>query len=265
MVNLADKTKGGRLRVEEMHFIRENKDKMSPEEMCNHLNRKISTIIDYLQKIPNIQVNNNVERLKAKPFWKILESQFTEDEMGVFADEYFGFLEQVKGELLHAEAGQVIDAIRHGILADRCLKEAKDVRDRINELEIQILEKKQAGEIGLESLEHQLALNRQISDKSSEKYADLIEKKAKILDKLKLSRNQREDAINSAFKTSFKDWMKRIISDDKYREEIGRHMERHRIAADQEYKRLTQPHKYVDNVVDLPILDTESVKNLEDD
>jgi len=82
---------------------------------------------------------------------------------------------------------------------------------------------------------------------------------------MKATRKDRSDINTSAFQTSFKDWMKKLIDDPELRKEVGMYMEKSRLAADAEYERLRKPHKYMDGNEDLPLLNAETLRLLEEE
>lgn len=260
--------KTGRLTREEQKYIIENEGLKNPSEIAEALDRRVESILDYIEKLPSKKIQGTIDAIKTKPFWKELQEQFSEEEIEQFADEYSGFIKQFEGEILHSEEIQIIDAIRIGILANRCLKDEKKIINVISKLELDLGKEKvkaRPDEERLQNLEHELSLNKQIQHRSSDRYQDLIEAKLKSLEKLKATREKRDDARNSAFKTNFKDWIKRLVDDKELREELGKHMEKMRLAMDKEYERLTKPHKYMDNHIDIPILNAETAHLLEEE
>lgn len=259
--------KTGRLTREEQKYIVDNYELKSPTEIADALDRRVQSILDFIENLPNKKAHSVVDGVKTRPFWKELEKQFDAGEMEHFADEFAGFIKQFEGEILHSEEIQIVDAVRIGILANRCLREERALLNTIeySEMELKKEKMKVAPDLSyMEELNHNILVNRQLQDKASSRYNDFIKAKLNSLDKLKATRDKREDARNSAYKTSFKDWIKRLVDDRSTREELGMVMERGRIAADTEYKRLTQLHQYIDKKIDIPILNSESAKALED-
>jgi len=89
-------------------------------------------------------------------------------------------------------------------------------------------------------------------------YNDLHTAKNKIFSALKATREQRIKQIENS-KESFVDWVKELIKNPEKRKEYGVYMEKHRIATEVEYKRLSELHTYEDGEVDQAILNSETV------
>ena len=260
--------RAGRLDKDEMRYIEENFKKQSIEMIASFLNRRIVTIRNFTKNIPNKAASQYLDVLMERPSWKDLKEQFSEDELNQFADEYHGFIEQFQGEVLHSEEGQILDAIRIGILANRKLKEEKSLMDSIKEMEQSIQAERKAkstDKTRVADLQHDIIVARQVMDNLSKQAGEFIKQKHVALEKMKATRSQRADINTAAFKTSFKDWMKRLIEDKAFRNEFGTYMEKCRIAADIEYDRLRKPHTYMDGNQDLPILNSETLRLLKQD
>lgn len=258
----------GRLDKEEMLFIEENFKKLTVENIAAKLGRRVTSVKKFISDLPSRNASIHLDQLMGRPAWQGLKEKFTEQELSHFANEYHGFVEQFQGEVLHSEEGQILDAIQLGILADRKLKEEKSLMDSILSLNAILTKEKKSksrdnGKIA--DLEHDIINCKTLIHSLSKEAAKLIEEKQKALEKMKATRKDRTDINTSAFKTSFKDWMKRLIDDADYRKEVGVYMEKSRLAADAEYERLRKPHKYMDGNEDLPILTFETLNLLEKD
>jgi hypothetical protein len=251
-----------------MQYIEDNYKSQSVESIASVLNRRITTIRTYTTKLPGKNASQYLAVLMERPAWKDLEEQFTPDELDQFANEYHGFIEQFQGEVLHSEEGQILDAIRIGILASRKLKEEKMLIDTVRDLEKQLIKEKKAktkDRSSINDLQHDIIMARQVMDNLSKQAGEFIKQKHVALEKMKATRRDRTDINTAAFKTSFKDWMKRLIEDKDFRNEFGIYMEKSRIAADIEYERLRKPHVYMDGNEDLPILNSETLRLLKEE
>lgn len=260
--------KTGRLSKEEIQYIEDNYKTQSVESIASVLNRRITSVRTYITKLPSKTASQYLTVLMERPAWKDLAEQFTEDELDQFANEYHGFIEQFQGEVLHSEEGQILDAIRIGILASRKLKEEKSLIDTVKVLEKDIKKEKNAkapDRSRINDLQHDLIMARQLMDNLSKQAGEFIKQKHTALEKMKATRRDRTDINTAAFKTSFKDWMKRLVDDPIMRKEFGMHMEKHRLASKAEYDRLRQVHEYIDGNQDLPILNTKTVELLQDE
>src|SRR5690606_10700495 len=89
-------------------------------------------------------------------------------------------------------------------------------------------------------------------------YSNLHASKSKIFSALKATREQRIKQIENS-KESFVDWVKELIKNSQLRKDFGIYMEKHRIATEVEYKRLSELHTYDDGEVDMPVLNHETI------
>ena len=249
-------------RVQETKLVDEKK---KHEKKVQKLEEKVVEDIDKQNKFLKRFDPEDDHPLKSTAVWGEILQQFDAGEIRQFIEEYDGYIDQFEGEILHSEKIQVLDAIRLGILGNRSLRQEKLILDEIRGLEKRLAKQRisKADQADIDLTEHNLSLARQIQSKASDSFRALNESKLKSMEKLKATREKRDDARNSAFKTSFKDWIKRLVDDRNLREELGQYMELHRIAADKEYERLTTPHEYADGVVDIPILNEFTVGKLE--
>lgn len=259
--------KPGRLTGEDQAYILEKYKIMSAAEIAEQLGKKTKQVEDFLKKIPSAKAEEVSEKLKSSPLYKSLEKQLMADEMKRFVFEYNGYVDQFQGEILHSEQIQIADTIKFGILEDRCLAEEKRMLDEIGRLDMEIRKEKLGAndQARIDRLSSEMAMTRQVQAKNAEQYAKLNDAKLKSMGKLNATRDKREDARNIAFKTSYKDWMKTIIEDQDKRRELGEYMELMRIAAEKEYARLTKPFQYADGMIDIPILNVNTVQNLKEE
>jgi hypothetical protein len=258
----------GRLDRDEILFLEDNYRRMSIEMMAEKIRRRPITVKNFIENIPSAAASQYLSVLMKRPSWADLKEQFTEEELNQFANEYHGFVEQFQGEVLHSEEGQMLDAIRLGILASRKLKEEKSLMDDIVELNKEIAKEKKSKTkdmVRVNELQHDLILAKQIMDSLSDKAKVFIDAKHKVLKEMKATRSSRTDINTSAFNTSFKDWMKKLVDDRDFREEFGTYMEKCRLAGDIEYAKLRKPHKYLDGNEDLPILTAKTLELLAED
>ena len=258
----------GRLDKDEMFYIETHYKTVTAEMMAESLNRRPVTVNNYIKKIPAQTASQYLTVLMDRPAWKDLKDQFTEDELNRFADEYHGFVEQFRGEILHSEEGQMLDAIKLGILASRKLKEEKGLIDIVRSLETEIEKERKAKKKDREAIndmQHDLVVSRQLMDSLSKQAGDFIKQKHVALEKMKATRNQRTDISASSMNTNYKDWIRKLVEDADKREAFGKHMERGRLAMDAEYDRLRRPHTYMDQGIDLPILNTRTLELLQQD
>ena len=89
----------------------------------------------------------------------------------------------------------------------------------------------------------------------------LTTKKDKYTDELKATRKQRVELLKN-IKKDFVSLIKSLM-DEKIRENEGRELNMMQLASKKEYERLTELHKYSDGILDIPILNSDSVEGVE--
>ena len=259
----------GRFSKEEKEYVQRMRGTRSIADIAIDLNRSELSVRNHIRKLPEKKAEENVNELESTAYWHEIKQQFDDNEIRAFSDEYRGYVDQFRGEVLHSEQIQILDAIKLGLLASRKIKQERALIDEAEEhdRELQALKargfKQPEDYKRMDDLEHLIAMNRQQIDSLYKSYKDLLNEKAKVMKDLKATRGQREDISISAFKTSFKDWMKRLIEDRAFRAELGLFGEKHRLATEKEYERLSQPHTYMDGNQDLPIMNSNTVKGTE--
>ncbi len=81
-----------------------------------------------------------------------------------------------------------------------------------------------------------------------------------MLKEMKATREQRVKRFEDS-KTSFSGWMAYLISNPDITRSYGLEMEKMRLAMEKEKGRLSQFHKYSDDMVDQPFLTPDTVKD----
>lgn len=113
--------------------------------------------------------------------------------------------------------------------------------------------------------EQDLMLMQLITSKNGEEieinkqYSLLLKEYNSLQESLNATRRQREDKLKIGADTFF-DLIKSLNQKD-VREQIGKINEYQKRAMSKKMSDLKKPHQYLDNVVDVPILDGESVRN----
>ena len=257
----SENLKTGRLSYEEQEFIRENKDKMSINDMAKELSRRMLSIRSFVNKLPRKELKEKTEGLESTPMWESLKAQLTDIELSMFAEEYTRYIEQFKNDVLHTEMVQICDSIKSGILANRCLEQMKYIADGVKDVQKQIARAQNEDMSNVDSflaLEGQNAALLGAHEAASKEYQNYIKMKNDAFKSLKATRDQRYAKVESA-RTSFVNWMKLLLEDDVTREKIRVYIEKSRIAMEREKRRLAVPFKYDDDEYDIPFLNHETV------
>ena len=268
------KIKGGRLSRDSEKFIMENSNTMSAEEMSEKLGVSIKSVESILDIYGNIPTNNVAwkQYLRRSSAWKQMKNQFTDNELDYFEDQYVKLMDQFKEDVLNTETTQILQLIKIEILMDRNLQSKKRSREQVDNLEaIQkgIIEK-YGGDFSQLALEDQHSvteIGQQIAgfvsgeQNATKEYADLQKAHNEILKMLKGAREQRIQNVENS-KISFTGFVKSLMNLD-IQEKEARQNELFKHASKKELDRLSQPHRFIDNSYDLPILSAETIENLE--
>lgn len=255
--------KTGRLSKEEWDFIERNADVMTPEQISIALNRDIDPIQKHLTKIgKNLNKKEDFQLhaaydLQARPYWKELQLQFTEDELELFVYHWSQTVAQFKMDVMPTEELQIIDAVKLEVLMNRALKEQKDCIDKARETERTLVDLKRIPREAIDDyaefkeqifeLEKQLSLSRMAKEAISKDHKELLDKKGKILKDLKATRDMRIERIESN-KQTFDVLVNKILKDPEFKERVSLEMEKMRLAVIKEKERLADYHQFSDEV-----------------
>jgi len=264
------KLKMGRFSKQEMSFIEEAvaDEALSIEEIASQLNRDPSSVKEWIGKKIGFSSKKKKEaavanELVAKPYYKELKNQFTEEELGLFSFHFKKMWSQFKDDVFHTEEMQIIDTIKLEILMNRILKSQQENQEQISTYERMLqaekaVDKDQRDIDYCMQLERQIAVVRASQETLSKDYKDLQARKATMLKDLKGTREQRIKAIEDS-KQTFASLVKQIVTDEDFRVKIGYEMEKMRLAAEKEKERLSEYHTYEDGTVDQPFLTSETL------
>jgi len=257
--------KRGRLSQWDRQYIKDNIDTMDFRAMAAELRRSPETIKFYIEKSLGRKVNLNRvvlyggSNLVDKPYWPVLQQQFTPEELTAMIYEWDRISEQFHHDVLPTEEMQIIDAIKLELLMNRNLTEQRQATLTIQNCEQELLGTKDEGDKAvIFNLEKQVAVMRAAQGALSKEYRELQDKKNKMLEALKATRAARVQAIEGS-KQSFRQWMSTIVNNGELRRELGLRMEKMRLSAVDEKVRLAAYHKYEDGQVDQPLFTPETI------
>jgi hypothetical protein len=251
-----------------MQFIEANAEVLSIDQIASKLDRDPDSVKDWISKNIGFSAKQKKEaavanELKAKPYYRELKYQFSEEELEMFEFHFKKMWSQFKDDVFHTEEMQIIDTIKLEILMNRILKSQQD-----NQVEISTYERLVQGEKVVDrdqrdmdyimQLERQIAVLRASQETLSKDYKDLQSRKATMLKDLKGTREQRIKAIEDS-KQTFASLVKQIATDSEFRTRIGLDMEKMRLAAEHEKERLSEFHQYEDGTIDQPFLTPETL------
>lgn len=266
-------TKRGRMSKYEIQFITDNTHNMDYLALAKALNRRPDSVRAYMEDklglVISLAMDTSPVSLKAvqydietEEFWPIILKQFDDEELIIFRYQWNKIYKQFGGDVLPTEELQIIDIIKLEVLMNRNLKEQRDSKTGIEELEHEILitkEQEPVDKMWLASLQQQLGFFRTAQTTMGKDYRELLDRKEKQFKAIKGTRNQRLDRIENS-NESFLQWMSEIIDNPQRRKQLGIRMEKMRLAVLDEKIRLAAYHKYEDGNVDQPLLSHETVK-----
>ncbi len=261
----------GRFSKEEQQFIEQNCEAMPLEELAKELDRDVSSIEKHIKTKLGKGISKEEEGLlqasydlKSRPYWQELTKQFDEEELEMFLFHWAKMIAQFKDDVFHTEEMQVVDAIKLEILMNRSLREKRNSAKDIEAFEALITEEKQKDEHDRDNdyifqLERQIASLRAAQESLSRDYKDLQAKKSIMLKDLKGTREQRIKFLEDS-KETFSGWMRKLLTNEDFRQGLGQRMEKMRLAMHKEKERLSEYHIYEDGLGDQPFLTPDTVK-----
>lgn len=266
--------KRGALSTEEMNFISENMNDMSYKQMASVLNRNIPPIKKYAEthelKSRDVEVYGDfLPVLRKKYYYTELKKQMTNAELKYFEYQWCDYMRQFNRDVNHSEEMQILEMIRTEILINRGMEDRKNVNDQIDDMEALIeeeldKEKDDRDKDMIAMLKQQVGSLMGSKSAYTNEHKNLLDKKEKMMRDLKATRDQRKKNAEDA-KTNFSLYLKQIIEDERLQKEMEFEMEMQRIAADKAKVRLSEYHTYADNVLDQPILTSETMKEEDED
>ena len=262
------KNRAGPWSAEDKQFISDQAGKLSPEDIAEHLHRNPKAVIKYMNQNGLMKYyhkkdleKDELQNIRRTKYWDILVDQFTEEELDIFQYHWKNIVRQFRDDIFHTEELQIIDAIKLEIMMNRCQKKQKQAQDLILEMRGKIEQEHQQpdpDEDKIRDFERVLSSCFAGSEALSKEFTSLLKEKKDAFKQLKATREQRVQQIESS-KESLVGWLKEIYSNPKTNYELGLDMEKRRIAAEQEFIRLSEFHKYADGEIDKPILNEDTV------
>lgn len=236
-------------------------------EIARLLDRNPTTIRNWIDKHvrggnDGHKANINKE-LKETSSWKQLKQEFGPKELELFQEKYSEFMIQFSKEgILPSERMQIFHLIKSEILSSRCLQTQYRISEEIQRIETeQDRFSKQLADAGkkptrteldyITSLDDQLDSRRKSVQELAREYNTLQKNQGDLMKTLKATRDQRVKEIMER-PVDFISLIK-MLQDEEVAQREGRHMELLKLAGENAYNKLQQPHEYADRVVDLPI------------
>jgi len=210
-------------------------------------------------------------QLTTLPEWIVLQQQFSKSELEIFKIEYARLMTEMKDDLRPSDSINVFSLIKHMLLIDRNYIERKRTMDQMDELferKRQLLKESQ----GIENTELLKEMREEIKDidimmsqymaantAKTNELKSLEERKAKIQEQLKITRDQRISKLESNKRETYIDLLK-DLEDEEFRKTSGQMMEINKLAMYKEMERLSRPHEFMDGKVALPLLTAKTYR-----
>jgi hypothetical protein len=255
--------KEARLSEEDKSFIEENYKIASVSAISSKLKKQRATVDSYLREFLKDSLDADIvvlqNKLRGKPEWDQIQKEFVEDELEFFEYAYAKLVNQFKGDVLPTEETQIFNLIRVEILMNRNLKNRrraiedvekyKKIQDEIYSRGTDISKDER---LFIENIVRNLQQAQAAEETKTAEYVKFLDKHSSLVDKLRASRDQRVNVIESS-KESFIGMLKNL-SDEEYRNKHGRQAELMKIALEKEEAHLSEYHQYRDGQLDRPLL-----------
>ena len=241
----------------------------SLEELSLILNRSVKQLTEYCKNLnPNkstpMRRTEDEEltiELHSQADWKMLQKEYTSTELAFFEIEYVSYRKQFK-DLTKTEIKQLHQLIMLDVKIHRhnedLMRDQKDI-DRMDKLLKQLYQENEGNPMNLNNpnmmaiaeLETQRQACRSGKNARGKEAKDLLDKHSSILKDLKSTREQRIKNLDDQGK--FIGLLKQLENEER-RKSIAEITGLMDLAVEKETDRLLQPHKYLDGMIDLPLL-----------
>jgi hypothetical protein len=249
----------------EKHFIAEKCSTMTAQDIAATLRRNPDVVSNYILEnhaSSFMETARSAEYdIKRSPVWNDLAKQFSKEELNMFLFHWGRIISQFRDDVYPTEEMQVIDTIKLEILMNRCLSQQQKCMAQIKDLETILIaeraeEVKNVVEIG--NMERQIGILRAAQESLNSDFKDMLKRKNDLLAGMKATRDARIKTLESN-KHNFLSIIRRIVEDKPFRVRLGIDLEKHRLATEVEYRRLSDYYEFEDGTVDQPLLTPDNV------
>jgi hypothetical protein len=268
--------KRGRLSRDECKAIdRAMSQDKSLDEIAVSLKRPFGQIELYVRKFHGrgedlpakaSEVAEFTRHLRKSMHWKKLQSYYNKEDLAYYEELYAQIMNDFKDDVTFVDELQILQALDGQMLINEHKRHRKMLEDQIydfetqiNHLQVQLLADPQSEELKTRIMaaegQKQELINR--STQRVRQFTELSAKFDKTIAELKGARSQRLKNADD----SNKSWTALIkhIQERKVREKEGRYAALAKFATDKATKRLQEPHKYINNEIDQPMLTPENI------
>ncbi len=261
--------KRGNLSTTEMAFINDNIKKHSIAEIAKTLNRGLDPIKRYIRngEILKVQREKGDDKLllmlHARHYWRELVKQFSKIELEFFEYRWIDYFKQFSEDLTSSEETTMVELIRISILINRIMRDKQDIGERVHSLQdlIDVEMKRPEDKIRTElvgNMQTQIAGYLASRGSFIKEYDLLTTKMERLAVSLKGDRKQRKQKADDST-TSFAGYC-RFLDEEGVKDREGTQMATMSVAGDKAREKLSEFHEYADGIVDVPVLNSETVK-----
>lgn len=265
--------KRGRISKDEDKKIRNFLSKEVPiNEIATKLKRPLKQIEDYVRKFygKGVDIPDNAEeiaeftrQLRNTVYWKELQRHYNKEELEYYETIYASLMVQFKEDVTSVDDLQILQAIDAHMLINMHKRKTRMINDRILLIEREINTILLEDDDDPESKKRRIALeNEKISliaqsNNGAKVFTELSKKFDNTVEKLKSTRDQR---LRTA-ENSHQSWPALIkhMQEKKVREAQGKYAEMVKFSTDKALAELQEPHRYVNDQIDQPMLLPERV------
>lgn len=266
-----EENKSGRLSLDEMEYIDQNKGHMDPNEIAHFLRRNVKSIDKHIRKYPNgfkskaKKLRKRRSQNELRPTRVLLDqvrAELTRSEFRKFQEMWKELIAQFKDDVLFSEQKQIKDWIIFQIRADREAIKQKILVEQSSDLSEQIEREESSPTPDKQEIKRLNAKLMEVisligeSERLFQEYHKIQTDTGK---ELVIKREQRIKSATDG-KKNYVDLIKYLL-DEKERNKEGRAMVLLNMAADQALQRLGEQHQYGDGSLDRPIFSVETIRD----
>lgn len=215
---------------------------------------------------PGLSTNEKAQwfrgSFKTNHLYVILQSQFTQEEISVYMEEYGNLCCQFE-DIVTSEFFQIDDFLKHRILINRQLILMKSFQEEIIKLTEwstnNPIQEEESKDIKQFRIQQYRLLDQKRSDfsKTSERYDKLVAERQKIYQNLAATRKDRIDELKGG-KESFFSLVSMLQSSEAEREKQGRYAALTKIASEDIKSHWREPQEFPDGTIEPLIIDGET-------
>jgi len=271
------KKKRGPLSKKEQETIRNQSKMLTAEEIAKELNRSPEPILKFMEKeglshASMTQHEQDTVALRAalhrREYWPAIQDQFSNRELEYFESSWIELMIQFRENMMYSEELQLKQFITLEILANRCLEDRNRIIEDIDtkQAELDELYRQDPEERDHERaafLEQMIAAGRGAEGTHAAEYDKFINRQQALSKDLKATRDKRIQRIEDS-QTTLTGFLRRLEEDRKFRERLEQEAGVTELARIMATQRFAEWHTYGDDKVDQPFLNTDTVKDDEE-